>query len=67
MKACLSTQTGGLPDEDIERLALEHPRVTLDKTSSRFGDFVFEPAQDKRPAVFDKYKSEFEAFTYDRT
>lgn len=60
MKLCLKTQ--GVPDEALEEMAEQHPRVTLEQSSDRFGHFEFEQSEDPIPEVFSKFKDEFAPF-----
>lgn len=62
MKLCLKTLHPGFPDDKIDELAVQHPRVSLESSSKTFGNFVFEPSGDPIPGVFDKYK-EFKEFS----
>ncbi len=63
MKSCLRTQHPQAADEWIHEQAINHPRVTLEASSTRFGDFEFTKSEDiKVPDVITKYKSEFESF-----
>ncbi len=60
MKLCLKTL--GAPDNDIDHLAKQHPRVTLESTSDLFGSFKFQKRDTPIPEVFGKYKEEFAQF-----
>jgi glycosyltransferase involved in cell wall biosynthesis len=60
MKLCLKTL--GVPDEQLEEMALLHPRVTLEPTSTKFGQFKFGPRTTPIPYVFEKYGKEFGEF-----
>ena len=62
MKLCIKTQYPDFDDLKIEEMAVQHPRVTLEPSSTIFGKFEFAPAQAPVPEVFSKYKKEFEAF-----
>ena len=62
MKRCLRTLHPGYHEGRIEELAMHHPRVTLDVTSTRFGKFAFGRTETPPPDVFAKYHDEFEAF-----
>lgn len=62
MKMCLKTMYPGFPDERIEELAVQHPRVTLEQSSSQFGSFEFSVAKEPPPFVFQEYGEEFGAF-----
>lgn len=62
MKLCLKTQIPNLSDERAEELAINHPRVTLEQSSSLFGQFQFEESKEPIPSVIEKYRDEFEAF-----
>jgi hypothetical protein len=62
MKLCLKTQAPDWSDIAIEETASQHPRVTLEQSSQRFGTFEFEETTLPVPEVFAKYKSEFEPF-----
>lgn len=62
MKLCLKTQHPQSPDDWIEERAIHHPRVTLEPSSERFGSFEFTRTDAQIPAVFEKYRQEFESF-----
>ena len=63
MKSCLRTQNPLATDEWINERATQHPRVSLEPSSTRFGTFEFTKSEDiKIPDVITKYKSEFESF-----
>ena len=59
MKKCLKTQVPGMSDSKIHELAKVHPRVTLDATTSQFGDFKFERTENIAPKIFKKHEKEF--------
>lgn len=61
MKLCLKTQYPEAPDDWIEKFAVQHPRVTLEQSGTRFGDFEFTETDRMVPDVFEKHKSEFDA------
>lgn len=61
MKLCLRTLAPTAGEEWIEESATQHPRVTLEPSCTRFGDFKFESSDKPLPEVFETYK-EFEAF-----
>lgn len=61
MKLCLKTLAPTATEGWVEEAAVNHPRVTLEPSSNRFGEFKFEPRTDPIPDVFEKYK-EFESF-----
>lgn len=61
MESCLKTLYPYISDERIREMAVQHPRVTLEKSSTQFGQFEFEQSQHPIPEVFEKYK-EFESF-----
>ncbi len=63
MEKCLKTLAPEMSTTEIHKMATEHPRVSLEKTSEDFGTFNFEPTDQKPPEVFEKYKDELEAFT----
>lgn len=62
MKLCLRTLYPSYTDERIEEMAMQHPRVTLDPSSTQFGTFEFGGAKEPIPDVFTKYRAEFSAF-----
>jgi hypothetical protein len=62
MKLCIKTQNPRLTDESVDELATKHPRVTLEKSSDKFGSFEFTEKSEPIPSVFTKYKAEFEPF-----
>lgn len=62
MKLCLKTQHPSFTDGLIEEMAVNHPRVTLEQSSSQFGQFEFTETVQPIPEVFTKYKDEFESF-----
>lgn len=63
MKLCLKTLAPGSSETAIDEAALAHPRVTLDPSNKKFGEFAFKEAQEPVPEVFEKYGAEFESFT----
>ena len=62
MKLCLKTQHPTFSDEVIEELAAQHPRVTLEPSSQRFGRFEFGKATEPTPDVFSAFREEFARF-----
>lgn len=62
MKLCVKAQAPDASDAWIEETAVHHPRVTLEKSSERFGKFEFEETRLPVPDIFEKYKEEFEPF-----
>jgi hypothetical protein len=62
MKLCLKTQVPDAPEDWIDESATQHPRVTLEQSSDRFGKFEFEDRNVTLPEVFTKHKEEFESF-----
>lgn len=62
MKFCLKTQLPTTDDATIEEMAVNHPRVTLESSSTRFGQFEFEPSKEEIPEVFKKYEVEFSPY-----
>ena len=62
MKLCLKTLFPGSSEDRIEEMAVQHPRVSLESSSSIFGEFAFTESKEPVPAVFEKYKSTFEQF-----
>lgn len=62
MQLCLKTLYPTMPEERIKELAENHPRVTLDPSSTQFGSFEFEPSKYPVPEIFSKYKEEFDSF-----
>lgn len=62
MKLCLKTQQPEATDAWVEETAVQHPRVTLEQSSARFGKFEFEETDRPLPDVFTKYEEEFEPF-----
>lgn len=62
MKLCLKTLVPGATEAAITESAINHPRVTLEASSTRFGEFKFEESDQAVPEVFEKYKAEFEPF-----
>ena len=63
MKHCLKTLSPNATDDAIEEFAAQHPRVSLEPSSERFGRFEFTKTDDPIPDIFEKYKSEFEPLT----
>lgn len=61
MKLCLKTQNPSFADDFIHDLAVQHPRVTLEQSSTKFGAFEFKQTGDGVPEVITKYKDEFES------
>lgn len=62
MKICLKELYPNMADGILHDLAVQHPRVTLEESSTQFGSFKFEPTTEPIPEVFEKYKEEFESF-----
>lgn len=62
MKLCLRTQHPTYSQARIDELAMNHPRVTLEESSTQFGQFEFTETKEPLPEVFTKYKDEFESF-----
>jgi hypothetical protein len=62
MVLSIKEQNPGLVDATVKELATQHPRVTLEPSSARFGEFSFQPSNGPVPDVFLKYKDEFESF-----
>lgn len=60
MANCLKTLFPDAKGEDMETMAANHPRVTLEMSSGMFGQFDFEKKDVKIPSVFEKYKDELE-------
>lgn len=61
MKLCLKTLVPGATEAYIDEAAIQHPRVTLEPSSTHFGQFKFEADDAPIPEVFEKYKV-FESF-----
>lgn len=59
MKLCLKTLYPHYSDGVIEEMASQHPRVTLEQSSTRFGQFEFEESKEAVPEIFNKYEAEF--------
>ena len=64
MKSCLKTLYPKKAEEELNDLAKNHPRVSLEKTSDLFGNFEFEKdnAPLKLPDVINRYRDEFQEF-----
>lgn len=62
MKLCLKALSPNASDAVIEEAAVQHPRVTLEPSSKRFGTFKFTEKQVEVPKVFEQYQKEFSAF-----
>lgn len=62
MKICLETLSPNTDSLEIDKLANQHPRVTLEPSSTMFGQFEFSPSKQPIPEVFAKYKDEFSQF-----
>lgn len=62
MKTCLKNQHPGWSEEGIAELAAQHPRVTLESSSAKFGVFTFTKSDEPLLDIFQKHKQEFEAF-----
>lgn len=62
MKLCLKTLYPSFSDEKIQELAKQHPRVTLEQSSTQFGEFEFSDSGMDASNVFSKYKDEFDSF-----
>lgn len=63
MVNCLKTLYPGSQDIAMQEIAALHPRVTLEQSTSLFGQFNFEKKETSVPEVFKKYKEEFENVT----
>ncbi len=63
MKLCLKTLAPNASPAAIEESAVQHPRVSLEPSCDRFGQFSFEKSDIPVPEVFAKYGEEFNAFT----
>ena len=66
MQLCLKTLYPDLRADRIEEMAAAHPRVTLEQSSSQFGDFEFAESKDPIPSVFEKYGEEFRSFVKEK-
>lgn len=62
MKLSLKTQHPAADPGWIEEKATHHPRVTLEPTNTRFGEFEFKSTDEDVPEVFSKYQEEFAKF-----
>lgn len=62
MKLCLKTLIPTATDAAVEESAAQHPRVTLESSCERFGEFKFEESKEPVPEVFEKYREEFSQF-----
>lgn len=62
MKLCLKTLYPNFQEARIQELAEQHPRVTLEESSTQFGKFEFSELTEPIPEVFSKYKNEFDSF-----
>lgn len=58
----LMAQNPGASKEWIEENAVQHPRVTLENSASKFGVFETGETQEPIPPVFDLYREEFDQF-----
>mgnify|MGYP000863722730 CR=1 FL=1 len=63
MVNCLKTLYPGSQDIAMQEMAALHPRVTLEQSTSIFGQFNFEKKETSVPDVFKKYKEEFDNVT----
>lgn len=66
MKLCLKTQFPEAEDGWIAERAMNHPRVTLEQSSTRFGDFEFTKGVGSIPEVFTKHNEEFNEYAKDK-
>lgn len=62
MKECLKTLYPGSDRVSLEEAASQHPRVTLEPSSRRFGEFAFDQSKEPIPHVFERYEKEFSQF-----
>ena len=60
MKSCLKNQMPGADEQLINELAAQHPRVTLEPTVDKFGQYEFTKTDAPIPPVFEKHKEEFD-------
>lgn len=62
MKLCIKTLKPHWSDERIEETAINHPRVTLESSTDRFGKFEFQKTEEPIPEVIRIYEKEFASF-----
>lgn len=62
MKLCIQTQNPAIDQGQLDVIASNHPRVTLEPSSKMFGEFAFTKTERPAPEVFSKYKDEFDSF-----
>jgi glycosyltransferase involved in cell wall biosynthesis len=62
MKSCLRNLYPEWGEGLIQEMASKHPRVTLEDTSSDFGNFSFVEEEEALPPIFKQYKGEFSQF-----
>lgn len=62
MKLCLETQNPWATKEWIESAARQHPRVTLEPSTDKFGSFEFSDSKESVPGIIQTYEKEFEQF-----
>lgn len=62
MKFCLKTLYPKADQDWLEEKATMHPRVTLEQSSDRFGQFEFTKKDIEVPEVVKRYKAEFDSF-----
>lgn len=62
MKLCIKTLKPHWTDTRIEETAINHPRVTLEYSTDRFGKFEFKKTDEEVPSIIRKYKKEFLSF-----
>lgn len=62
MKLCLETLYPDAGEDRIDEMAIQHPRVSLEPSSTIFGEFAFEESKEPIPHVFERYEKEFSPF-----
>lgn len=62
MKLCIKTLKPHWTDARIQETAINHPRVTLEYSTDRFGRFEFQKTNEEIPSIIKEYKSEFSSF-----
>jgi hypothetical protein len=62
MRYCLRSQHPTLPEDILDKTAINHQRVTLEKSGSDGMTYEYEKSKESIPEIITKYEAEFSAF-----